>query len=103
MYEVIELLIAEIKENNRRGGGEFDIAQSVNSQLPFFSCKNILFTKDIANDIQRYIYCTELGTSPYTGDYGSQPAKWVDRFFIIKKAFAKLEKSQIDKARRKKK
>ena len=99
---MVDLLIEEVKENNLKGGGEFDVAQSVNAQLPFFACRNTLFTKEIAKDIQRYIYCTELSVNPYEGSYGSQPALWVDTFFIIKKAFAKLEKSMIDKARRKK-
>ena len=102
MYDIIDLLIAEVKQNNLELGSEFDIAQSINTQLPFFSCRNVLFTKDIARSIQRYIYCTELGVNPYEGAFGSQPAIWVDTFFIIKRAFAKLEKSQIEKARRKK-
>ena len=102
VHSVIDLLIEEVKENNLKGGSEFDGAQSVNTQLPFFACKNILLDKNIQKDIQRYIYCSELGVSPYKGDYGQQPAKWVDRFFIIKKAFAKAEKQQIAKAKRKK-
>jgi hypothetical protein len=33
---------------------------------------------------------------PYEGDYGKQPALWVDKFFIIKEALAKYEKRIID-------
>ena len=100
VYEVIDLLIEEVKENNLKGGGEFDVAQSVNSQLPFFSCINILQDKDIQKDIQRYVYCTDLGVSPYKGTFGEHPAKWIDKFFIIKQSFAKLEKNEINKAKK---
>ena len=101
VHDVVDLLIQEVKENNQKGGSEFDVAQSVNSQLPFFACRNILLDKEIQKDIKRYIYCKELGVSPYDGDYGKHPAKWVDRFFIIKNSFAKLEKQQISNSKRK--
>ena len=51
-------------------------------------------------DIQRYIYCEKFGISPYSGDYGKQPCLWVDKVFAIKKAFAKLESNQINKAKK---
>ena len=38
----------------------------------------------------------QFGISPYPGSYGDQPAKWVDRAFIIKNTLAKKEKDQID-------
>tara|TARA_R100001443_G_scaffold39447_1_gene52751 strand:+ start:2856 stop:3038 length:183 start_codon:yes stop_codon:yes gene_type:complete len=47
-------------------------------------------------DIQRYAYCTKTGVPPYSGSYGDQPALWVEKFFIIKNAFAKKERKQID-------
>jgi len=50
-------------------------------------------------DIQRYMYCEKFGVSPYSGDFGKQPCLWVDKVFIIKKAFANLEKNQIKKAK----
>jgi len=51
-------------------------------------------------DIERYIYSEQFGISPYPGSYGEQPAKWVDRAFIIKGALAKKQKDQIDGARK---
>ena len=51
-------------------------------------------------DIERYIYCQQFGISPYQGSYGEQPAKWVERAFIIKNVLAKKEKDQIDGARK---
>tara|TARA_R100000808_G_scaffold22905_1_gene50206 strand:+ start:2123 stop:2338 length:216 start_codon:yes stop_codon:yes gene_type:complete len=68
--------------------------------LPHFCCKNILQSKEIQKDIERYIYCEQFGVSPYSGSYGDQPAKWVDRAFIIKHAFAKKQRNQIDGTRK---
>tara|TARA_R100001594_G_scaffold7268_3_gene19822 strand:+ start:3181 stop:3339 length:159 start_codon:yes stop_codon:yes gene_type:complete len=46
------------------------------------------------------MYCEKFGISPYSGDYGKQPCLWVDKVFVIKKAFAKLESNQINKAKK---
>ena len=54
------------------------------AQLPFFACKRIILDAKMQKDISRYIYCTELGISPYPGDYSMQPQRWIDKFFIIK-------------------
>ena len=95
------MIIAETKEVNEEQGREFDIAQSVVSQMPFFACMNIFFDNKIQKDIQRYIYCKEFGVPAYSGSYGEQPAKWVEKSFVIKNAFAKKEKDLIDGSRQK--
>ena len=95
VWQIIDLLIQETKEYNEKGK-EFDIAKSVNAQLPFFCCKNILRSRSIQKDIERYIYSEQFSVPPYKGSYGEQPAKWVDRAFIIKKVLANKEKEQID-------
>ena len=89
-------------ENNKKGK-EFDVSQSVNAQLPFFTCRNYFISKEIQQDIERYIYCKELGISPYRGSYGEQPAKWVDRFFIIKNSMAKREQNILEKQKQRNK
>ena len=99
VWEIIDLLIDEAKEFNEQGK-QFDIAKSVNAQLPFFCCKNVVQSRDMQKDIERYVYCQQFGISPYQGSYGEQPAKWVDRAFIIKSTLAKKEKDQIDGARK---
>lgn len=101
VWEVIELLLDEIHEVNKKGK-EFDIASSISAQLPFFSCINSIFDKNIQKDIQRYIYCKESSVPPYKGSYGEQPALWVDRYFSIKKALAKKESREIEDAKRSK-
>lgn len=100
VWKVIDLIIQETKEFNEKQGKEFDIESSVQAQLPFFSCKNAVFSKEMQKDIQRYIYCEKFGISPYKGDFGDQPCLWVDKAFVIKKAFARLESNQIEKARK---
>ena len=99
VWEVIDVLIEEVYENNQKGK-EFDVAQSINSQLPFFTCRNIIHDKDIQKDIQRYLYCNECNVPPYSGAYDEQPALWVDRYFIIKKALAKRENAMINKVKK---
>ena len=76
-------------------GNEFDVVQSIDAQLPFFTCRNIFIDKDIQRDIKRYAYCKDLSVSAYRGSYGEQPALWVDKYFVIRRAFAKIEKKQI--------
>ena len=78
-------------------GKEFDVVESVKAQLPFFSCYNHILDKDLQKDIQRYTYCKDNSVSPYPGSYGEQPYGWVQKYFIIRSAFAKLEKNLIDK------
>ena len=58
-----------------------------------------MLEKSIQRDIQRYIYCNETGVPPYEGGYDEQPAVWLDRYFIIKQAFAKKESKVIKDAK----
>ena len=96
VQDVIKLLIEETREINSKGKS-FDVGLSVSKQLPFFSCMNILYDKDAQKYVEKYIYCKDFNVAPYDGDFGSQPKKWVDRAFIIKKALAKREESMINK------
>ena len=75
------------------------LSQSMLSCL-FFCCKNIVQSREHQKDIERYIYCEQFGISPYPGSYGEQPAKWVDKAFIIKNTLAKKQKDQIDATRK---
>ena len=95
VYDIIQLLIDECNEWNKKGK-TFDVAVSVSKLLLFFCCANIIFNKEYQEDIQRYIYCNETGTQAYSGDYGKQPGRWVSKYFILKQAFAQKEKAQID-------
>ena len=66
-------------------GKGFDIPKSIMAQLPFFSCKNIVLNEKAQKDIARYIYCSDFGISPYQGSYGNQPARWIEKSFLLKK------------------
>ena len=98
-WKIIDLLIEETKEVNLQGK-QFDIARSVYSQLPFFACRNIIYSKECQRDIEKYIYCKEFGVSPYEGSFEKHPARWIDKSFIIKNALAKKENAQIEKAKK---
>ena len=80
---VIKLLINEVREINKEGK-DFNIAESIVKQLPFFACINTLLDKQSQKDISRYVYSESFGISPYRGSYGEQPAKWVEKSFLIK-------------------
>ena len=80
---VIKLLINEVREINKEGK-DFNIAESIVKQLPFFACINTLLDKQSQKDISRYVYSESFGISPYKGSYGEQPAKWVEKSFLIK-------------------
>jgi len=95
VWDIISVLIQEVKKHNNNGKN-FDIAKSINIQIPFFACKNIFHSNEFQKDIQRYIYCQDFNTSPYDGSYGSQPVKWIEKAFIIKNALAKLNKDKIE-------
>ena len=100
VWDVIDKLIEEVKEYNREGKS-FDVARSINAQLPFFICKNVLYSKRLQKDVERYIYCQDFGISPYPGSYGNQPCLWIDKVFIIKNTLAKISKNRIEDARTK--
>ena len=97
-WKIIDLLIEETKEVNLQGK-QFDIARSVYSQLPFFACRNIIYSKECQRDIEKYIYCKDFGVSPHEGDFQKHPAKWIEKSFIIKNALAKKENAEIEKAK----
>ena len=98
VYDVIRILIEEVEEMNQKGK-KFDVAVSVAKQLPFFVCVNLLMKKEYQKAIEKYVFCNETSTPAYKGDYGDQPFKWVQMYFILKQAFALQQKQQIDKAK----
>ena len=99
IWKVVELIKQETLEINSNKGKEFDLVESINAQLPFFSCRNILFDTEAQKDIRRYLYCEKFNVPAYKGSYGEQPCLWVDKTSIIRKYFAKLENKQINKAK----
>lgn len=103
VWEVIDILIDEVHEMND-GSTKFDLVSSIVAQLPFFTCPNHFNTIQLQRDIERYLYCEQNNVAPYKGTYGEQPARWVDRYFAIKNAYAKKEsiliKQSRDKAKR---
>ena len=98
VWDVIELLVAETREINEKMGKDFDIAGSVSYQVPFFSCMNIVLSKDAQKDISKYLYCKEFASvAPYKGSYGEQPYKWIKKINVIQSAINKREAKQYRK------
>ena len=94
------MLITETKECNDEGRS-FDIASSISQQLPFFSCMNIMIDRQSQKDISQYLYCKEFGVTPFPGDYGMQPQRWINKVNVIKTAMNKREERMQRKAQRK--
>jgi len=83
VWDVIRLIMRETEIENEKGK-DFNIAESVMAQLPFFACKNIILSSEAQKDISRFVYSRDFGISPYKGSYGEQPKKWVEKSFLIK-------------------
>ena len=93
VWDVVELVRAETVDTNL-SGGNFNIAESVMAQLPFFTCKNLFLNKESQKDISRFIYSKDFGISPYQGSYGEQPHKWVAKSFLLK-SILERQKSKV--------
>ena len=82
VWDVIRLLIDETKQHIKEGSN-LHIAESVMAQLPFFACSNMLLDKNAQKDISRFMYSRQFRISPYRGDYGKQPKKWIYKSFLL--------------------
>ena len=100
IWAVIDLIALETKEFSKKQGRDFDVTKSIATQIPFFACLNKVRDDKYLKLMNKYIYCTETNTPAHTGDYGEQPARWVQYFFIIKNALAKKQKMLQDKMQR---
>ena len=82
VWKVIDLIIAETKEENQKGSS-FNIASSVMAQLPFFTCTNIMLSTEAQKDISRFMYVKQFNVPAYKGSYGDQPKKWIEKSFLL--------------------
>jgi len=103
VWAVIDLIAQETKRLNQRKKNNFDIAESIISQIPFFTCYNHVIDEKYLKLMNRYIYCKEANVPAFDGSYGQQPSRWVQMFFIIKNALAKKNKMLKDKLEKEKK
>ena len=97
VWSVIDSIIEETKTVNEEQGKSFDIARSVSAQLPFFACKNKMLNQEIQNDISRYVYCEKFNVPAYSGAYGDQPNRWIQKSMIIGNAVNKKQKKELEK------
>ena len=80
--DIIRLLIDETQEHINEGSN-LHIAESVMAQLPFFTCTNMVMDHQSQQDIARFMYARQFKISPYSGSYGEQPKKWVEKSFLL--------------------
>ena len=59
VWVVIDLIIQETIEFNKKKGKEFDVAKSIASQIPFFTCFNHIRDNKYLKLLNKYLYCTE--------------------------------------------
>ena len=93
VWDIINRLVEETKGVNADLNKNFNISKSLEKQLPFFACKNIILSKEHQKDIARYIYCTKFKTSPYSGSYSQQPLRWIKKSFIIRSVMGSMTSS----------
>ena len=98
VWEITMQLYNKELENS----GFLDAAYSVSRQLFFYTCPNLITGTNPDNSfaINQYHYCKEMNTPAYEGSFHKQPAKWLERWYIIRGALAKLESIQIKKAKK---
>ena len=82
VWDIIRLLIDETQEHINEGSN-LHIAESVMAQLPFFTCTNMVMDNQSQKDIARFMYARQFKISPYSGSYGEQPKKWVEKSFLL--------------------
>ena len=80
-----------LKENLDKGVDFYQATYSTTKQLYFFACPNHFASKSDVKDIKRYHYCKDINTPAYEGSYNKQPAKWIDKYYIIRGCLTKLE------------
>ena len=100
VWAVIDLIAQETKNFNEEQGKDFDLAKSIRSQIPFFTCFDHIRDEKYLKLLNKYLYCTETGIPAHNGCYGEQPARWVQYFFIIKNAMAKKQNMIQEKAKK---
>ena len=95
VWEVADLIIDETVQVNEEQNKSFDIAESLVAQIPFFACSNRFMDISLNADIERYIYCDNFKTPAYPGSYNDQPARWVQKSFLIKKNLNRIQNKAI--------
>lgn len=97
VWEIVNQIIQDTKDRNEELKKNFDTSQTVSTLIPFFACPNVFIKSESQKDISKYQYCMDFGVPPYSGHFGSQPSKWVQKTHIMKSAFNKRENIEITK------
>ena len=90
LWSYISRLKKEANELSKNGSDQ-NIIYNVFEQLPFFCCTNNLVDEDAQYNIKKYIYCDKTKIPAYPGNFGDQPARWIERYFIIENAINQMK------------
>ena len=82
-------------ENN--SGTEIGKFAMIYTEYLRYGCANFLIDSKIQKDIAKYFYCLDFNTPAYSGTYGKQPNKWIEKYYIIKQAVSKKEQIEMEK------
>ena len=93
----VKPVVEEVKDINEKKGKDFNIAEAIFGQLPFFACKRFLYSDSALSDINRYSYCDAFNVPAYAGHYGSHPKKWIDKSFFIRNIMNKKREKDGEK------
>ena len=86
IMEVVDILIKEVEDMNKKTGKSFSSAASLHSQIPHFTCMNHFLNAESQNDINKYLFSSEYNVPAYPGTYGEYPKRWIEKVSIITKA-----------------
>ena len=97
VQKVIDDLVEEVKDINKKKGKDFNIAEAIFGQLPFFACTRFLYSDSAQQDINRYSYCDAFNVPAYKGHYGSHPKKWIDKSFFMRNIINRQQEKDGEK------
>ena len=87
--------ISKLKEEAEfvsKSSSSFDILNNIYEQLPFFACNKKILDMNCQKDIEKYVYCKDTSTPPYSGSYQDTPSLWIHKYYTIKSAMILRDK-----------
>ena len=91
MWDYI-LKLKEEAEFVSKSSTSFDILNNIYEQLPFFACNKKILDMNCQKDIEKYVYCKDTSTPPYSGSYQDTPSLWIHKYYTIKSAMILRDK-----------
>ena len=68
-----------------------DLGDGVGAFSLLYASPRNLFDAESHQLISRFVYCRDMNTPAFPGDYGAHPATWIDAVNIIKDEIQKVQ------------